>query len=298
MYRNLDFESLGISGRQSELIELTLSFGFKGFNLDLTAFAQQVGEHGLDRARRLIDSARLRLGSFALPLDCDADEDGFKAGLAKLPEHAKLASDIGCTRCRATLTPANDVLPYHECFELYRRRFREIGEVLGEHSIRLGIGFQAPAHCRKNRAFQFIHTFDALLLLVKSVTSPHVGVCLDVWHWHVSGGTFEQLDALTVGDVVCVDLSDASTMAGDDNVDDSTRELPSAGSEAGGIIDAPRVLTALAKLGYDGPVTPTAHPDRLDGLRRDEIVKKAGESLDAAWTVAGLSKRGKLVASS
>ena len=297
MFRNLDVESLGIAGRQSELIELALSFGFKGLNLDLQDFSRQVEEHGLDRARRLIDSAKLQLGSFQLPLDCDADEDEFKTGLARLSEQVKPAAEIGCTRCRAALTPANDVLPYHECFELYRRRFRQIGEVLGEHGIRLGVGFQAPAHCRKNRTFQFVHTFDAFLLLVKSVASPHVGICLDVWHWHVSGGTFEQLEVLTFDDVVSLDLSDASTMAGDDNVDDSMRQLPSAGPESGGIIDAPRILTTLAKIGYDGPVSPTADPESLGGLRRDEIVKKAGEAMDAAWTAAKLSKRGKLATS-
>ena len=41
MFKNLDFEALGVSGHQSELIELTLSYGFKGFDLDLAAFAHQ-----------------------------------------------------------------------------------------------------------------------------------------------------------------------------------------------------------------------------------------------------------------
>jgi sugar phosphate isomerase/epimerase len=298
MFKNLDFEALGVSGHQSELIELTLSYGFKGFDLDLGAFAQQVEKHGLDRARRLIDSAKLKLGSFPLPVDCDAPEETFHRELEKLPKQIKLAADVGCTRARATIAPANDSLPYHECFELYRRRFRQIGEVLADGDLRLGVGFIAPAHHRRGRAYQFISTFDALLLLVKSVGAANVGICFDSWHWHVSGGLTETLEALMAQDIVTVTLADAQTAAGDDNVDESTCVLPCEGPEAGGLIDMRRILTRFAQIGYDGPVTPRAHPGCFEGLRRDEIIKQAGEALDKVWAAAKLSKRGKLVGSS
>ncbi len=298
MFKNLDFEALGVSGHQSELIELTLSYGFKGFDLDLGAFAQQVEKHGPDRARRLIDSAKLKLGSFSLPVDCDAPDESFRRDLEKLPDQAKLAADVGCTRTRVTIAPANDLLPYHECFELYRHRFRQIAGVLADSGVRLGIGFIAPAHHRRGRDYQFISTFDALLLLVKSVGADNVGICFDSWHWHVSGGATETLEALMAQDIVTVVVSDAQTVAGDDKVDESTCVLPSEGPAAGGLIDTPRILTRLAQIGYDGPVTPRAHPSCFEGLRRDEIIKQAGEALEKVWTAAKLSKRGKLVVSS
>ena len=47
MFRNLSTEGLGVSGRQSEIIELALSFGFKGIDLDLVDFQQQVQVNGL-----------------------------------------------------------------------------------------------------------------------------------------------------------------------------------------------------------------------------------------------------------
>ena len=48
-------------------------------------------------------------------------------------------------RVHGDVEPYNDDLPYHENFELHRRRFGEIGELLARHSIKLGLTFQAAA---------------------------------------------------------------------------------------------------------------------------------------------------------
>ena len=68
MFKNLNTEALGLSASQSELIELALSFGFKGIDLDVVDFSAQVKEHGLPKARRLLDSAKLKIGAFKLPV--------------------------------------------------------------------------------------------------------------------------------------------------------------------------------------------------------------------------------------
>ena len=39
MFKNLSPETLGISGQQNEVIELALSFGFKGIDLNAVEFA-------------------------------------------------------------------------------------------------------------------------------------------------------------------------------------------------------------------------------------------------------------------
>lgn len=36
MYKNLNAEVLGVSGRQSELIELAMTYGFIGLDVDIT----------------------------------------------------------------------------------------------------------------------------------------------------------------------------------------------------------------------------------------------------------------------
>ncbi len=61
-----------------------------------------------------------------------------------------------------------------------------------------------------------------------------------------------------------------------------------------GTIDTAAFLTLLGELGFDGPVTPRAHRSRVEGMRRDQLVKLAGSRLDEAWKAAHLTASGKL----
>jgi len=294
MYKDLNIEYLGISGRQNELIELTLSHGFKGFNLDVDQFAQQVKRDGIDSARRLIDSARLRLSTFRLPVDVDTNEPDYQEQLEALKATAELASSVGCKICRAVAPPAGDVLAYHDHFELCRRRFSEIAEVLAQFDVSLGLELRAANSYRQGRGYAFIHTVDSLMMLLKTINMPNVGLVLDVWQWHVAGGTPDHLSVLDPGDIVALELADAETELGDDTASESTRRLP---GETGNI-DSALYLRLLAERGFEGPVTAKADPAQFDGLNRDAIAKQAAEAIDQAWQAAGLSRKGKLVPTS
>jgi len=65
MFKNLNPAAIGISGHQSEIIELALTYGFAGIDLNIAEFATRARLKGLPYARRLIDSARIRVGTFA-----------------------------------------------------------------------------------------------------------------------------------------------------------------------------------------------------------------------------------------
>ena len=293
MFKNLCVEALGVSGQQNEVIELALSNGFKGIDIDLADFAQQVEARGLGHARRLIDSSRLKVGTFALPIDWQLDDnDQFRSEIDKLRRFVELAQQIGATRATATIQPASDHKPYHENFEFHRRRFGEIGDVLGEYDIQLGLGFVAPAREREGRAFQFIQAADALLMLISSIAAPRVGLMLDLWHWHLGGGTLEQLRRLTADRIVKVIVSDADAGALAKDAAPEARRLPG----ETGIIDAPAVLAHLAEIQYAGPVTPKAHASAFKGQSRDKTVRQAAAALDQIWNAAGLNSSGKLAA--
>ncbi len=286
MFKNLNLEALGVSGRPSEIIELTLSNGFKGLDLDLVDFAAQVQTSGLAHARRLFDSARLKYGSFPLRLDWDLDPLGFKKELdAQLPLF-ELAQKIGCTRAVATVQPASDQRPYHENFDTHRRRFLELGDVLGGYGIRLGIGLSTDLKARAGRLFQFIHSVDPFLLLLKSVDSPNVGLALDLWDWHIGGGTLEQIQAVAER-VVSVNLADVDPGMTVANADENTRRLPGTTGE----VDATAVLSVLAAVRYDGPVTVVPSKAVFQGQGREKIVKQTATALDAIWKAAGIGAR-------
>jgi sugar phosphate isomerase/epimerase len=291
MFKNLNPEALGVSARDSELIELVLSHGFKGLDLDMVALAEQASTQGLDKASRLITSARLKIGSFRLPVRWHDDSPDYKADLERLPALAEMAAKLGCTRSTTAIESGSDARPYHENFEFHRRRLAEIAAVLGAHKIRLGIDFVAPVYYRADRRFQFMQTFDEVLLLLRSTDSTNVGLALDTWHWHLGGGKIEQLRTLSADRIVTVTLADAPEEESAQTARFESRRL---GIE-GGAIDLPAVLTALAEMRYDGPVTPAPDKSQFGGISRDKLVKAVAASLDQIWKAAGLSPAGKLV---
>ena len=84
MFRNLSTVGLPLSGRPSELIELALSFGFDGMDIDIIDFQQQAEVYGAAHARRLMVSARLKSGMFQLPVHLTADDATFAEDLKAL----------------------------------------------------------------------------------------------------------------------------------------------------------------------------------------------------------------------
>ena len=92
MFKNLSPSALGVSGHESEIIELALTYGFKGVDLQVAEFATRAKLRGMPYARRLIDSAKIRVGTFQLPFDWDTEDELFKKELEKLPEYARAAA--------------------------------------------------------------------------------------------------------------------------------------------------------------------------------------------------------------
>lgn len=290
MFKNLDPTALGVTGHQSEIIELALTYGFQGMDIDIVEFAGRVKLHGMKYARRLIDSAKIRIGTFWLPLDWDVDEEVFRRELEKLAEYARLAAELGCTRCACTIAPANDKRPYHENFEFHKRRFTEICRAMEPVGVRLAIGFRAAEALRRERAFQFIHEFDALMLLVNMVGASNVGVLVDAWDLYVSGGSVESIRGLPAQQIVAIRLADLPPEVPLNEISEEQRLLPGASGRA----DCVAVLAAAAQMGYDGPVTIKADRKAFESTRRDRIVRQAAEVMDRLWKAAGLDSAGKL----
>jgi len=285
MFKNLSPSALGVSGHQSEIIELALTYGFSSMDLSITEFAAAMRIKGVEYARRLIDSAKLRIAEFPLPFDWDTDDAQFQKNLGRLPEYTQAAAELACTRAVATIAPAGDKRPYHENFEFHRRRLSELGTALAGAGVRLAVGFQAAEYLRKNQAFQFIHDLDALVQLVGMVNSPAVGLLIDTWDVAVCGGTPESLKKLPPQQIVAVQVAEAPAEGAPAEFNEGSRLLP--GDEKGRGQVAP-MLTALAELGFDGPVTPKPSRSAFPNRKRDLVVKLAAESLDRVWKAANL----------
>lgn len=275
MYLNLNAGALGVSGRQSELIELALTYGFKGFDLDFVPLVKQVDLHGYEHAARFIESANIKIGGFDLPVRWQGDDSDFHEDLDRLSKLGEIAARLGATGCRTVVMPASVDRPYHENFEFHRQRFTKIAEVLLPHSIRLGLDFLATAPHREGLQHQFIHSPDALMTLAKTVGVDNIGVAVDVWQWLVSGGSWEPLRELSADEIVHVRIADVPKGVATDSISDDQRVLPSADDDN----DISALMNHLQEISYTGPVTPFPHPSQFSGQTRETMVRMAGSSI-------------------
>jgi len=276
MYLNLNTQALGVSGRQSELIELALTYGFKGIDTDIDHLVRQTELHDFEHAARFLSSANLRIGGFDLPVRWQGDDGPFEEDLARLAAIADVASQIGTAGCRTVVMPASDERPYHENFEFHRQRFTKIAEVLAPHSIRLGLDFLATARHRENLQHQFIHSPDALVTLAKTVGMENVGIAVDVWQWQVAGASWDPLRELSAQEIVSVRIADVPANFDPATISDDERLL----CTANGTVDAATIIKLLIDADYDGPVTPYPHASQFAGVTRDALVRRASESVD------------------
>ncbi len=285
MYRNLNPQALGISGRQWELIETALTHRFLGLDIDIGEIVQKAKTHGMDVATQFFTSARVKIGGFELPVRWTGSIVDFKTDLAGLKPVLDAATALGASRCYTTIRPTSEDLPFPDNFKFQTERLTELAAALAERGIKLGLCLEAAEAQRNNGGYQFIYQADPLLLLLQSIGADNVGLWLDVWNWHVGGGNVEKLRALRVSQIIGVRLSDLPAEV----VDPTTalaeqRLLPG----EGGQIDSVAYLSLLQELGYEGPISVAAHPSQYKGIKREALVKKAASVMDSLWTAAGI----------
>jgi sugar phosphate isomerase/epimerase len=282
MYKNLSAEGLGIFGRQSELIELSLTYGFRGLDLDILDLVKRAQTQGVAQACRFLKSAQIEVGGFELPIRWLADDATFKADLPQLQTALEISSFLGGKGCYAMIQPGSDDLPYHENFELHRRRLAEVAGLLAKHEMRLGLGLlAAPAH-RLEKRFEFINQADALLTLIKTIGAPNIGLLFDTWNWRVGGGSLDQLRDRGRDFIVAVRIADAPADIDPATAEETDRLLPT----DGGAADIPGVMQLLGELEYEGPVSLFPHPSRFEGRTREANVQTAKGILEDLFKIA------------
>ncbi|MDA8744092.1 sugar phosphate isomerase/epimerase [Rubripirellula amarantea] len=289
MIKNFSPGSLGINGRQSELIELALTYGFKGMDVDMQEMLRraQRSEGGIADASKYLDAAKkqfdIKIGGFDLGINLDADEDAFVAAVGALHPVADLAKQLGAARAYCKLPAATDRLPYHEYFEAQTARLRQIAEVLGARDIKLGIGFSAGKELAEGKEFPFVRNVEGFVSLVKGVGSG-AGFYVDTWDWVVGEGAMDQISELSVDQIVAVRLCSLTPEADPAKAQSFERVVP----EADGLLNHVKLVAHLASIGFEGPISPGAHGKSYKGQTRESIVQAAQEAIDGIFTEAGL----------
>ena len=283
MYKNLNAGLIGISGRQSELIELALTYGFRGIDIDLSDLVKRSQRGSFETAARFLTSGKLKLSGFEAPIDLDSDDEAFAVQMAALTASAEVAKRIGAMTAMLRVPPATDRLPFHEFFSVIHKRIDEIAEIFGKEEIQVGLYFTAIPSNAEGKQFKFVGDVTGFLALFRSCTAKNVGIIFDSWSWHIGGGAADQLAELPVDRIFGIRIADLVEDVSLKDVTSKERLLP--GSNA--TVDNVRFVRHFAEAGYKGPVTAMGYPLNT-GSTRDSSVSLAQDALDVVLEEAGV----------
>jgi sugar phosphate isomerase/epimerase len=207
----------------------------------------QIAAHAVSDVAQILAARELVVGGVPLPLEFRRDEDTYRRDLNALPELAHRAAELGARVFHKAL-PASSDLPKAELLSVLRRRISECARVLDAHGLQLALEVYGPLHLRREARYVFIVSFPEAAVFAQSC-GENVGVLLDAWHWHHSGGTRE--DIVDFGRLVQhVHVADAPDRPPEEIRDDE-RLLPGEG-----VVDFRGFFSALSVVDYAGVVTP------------------------------------------
>ena len=278
MYKILNSRGLGVAGKQNELIELALTHGFNGVEVDMVDLVGRHDTLGKQFACQFLQSAKIDLGTFRLPIDLGAPDDVYTASIAKLDTILDLASTLNAKCCYVEILPNSEHFAFQDNFQKHQSRLQELSERFAESSIKIGLALKACNSKTADGDFKFIHTGEELLTLVKAVGQDNVGLCLDSWEWIASGGTIEQLTAAGVANLLTeLRLADVAEGADLESIKTSDRTaLP--GDKVGSI--AVKLCKSILENGVDIPMSVSTDLSTYADGARDAIVGKLSKQLD------------------
>ncbi len=167
----------------------------------MTKLEHHLQSHSIDDVKRLLEKFRMQ-----------APVASFQGGLlASQGEARRAAWELFVSRlqlCKelsiATLVVACDVPgPLDEItIQRVQQSLVQAAEAAEQHSVRLALEFQADSAIGNN-----LLTASAL---VSEVGSPHLGICLDAFHFYVGPSQTEDLGCLTRDNLFHVQLCDVA----------------------------------------------------------------------------------------
>jgi sugar phosphate isomerase/epimerase len=287
MFKALGPGAIGIQSLSLvSVVAVASKTGFTGVEINIREVASLVESQGLNYVRELFEDYDVRPSHWGLPVAW-RDEQRWQDDLETLPALAECARQLNCLRTATWCPPASDERPFKENFTWHKARFGAIAAVLADYDCKLGIEFIGPQTLRDGHPYPFIYTLEGMMELAVAIGTGNVGLLLDVWHLYTSGGSAEDISAITADNVVLVHVNDAPAGIAREAHIDSKRCLPM----ETGVIQAPAMLRVLDALGYDGPVMAEPFSQSLNELGQKKPLSAAARtmhSLEQLWAASGL----------
>jgi len=271
VYRCVSPGAIGINLSWEACLPLARDSRFEGIDVPL--------EEGIpgERYREGLSKFHLKPGGTGFPVRVSEDRTAFEAQISKLPAIAARAQAAGVTRFATWILSWSDTLPYRENFKLHAAQLGQAARILQDHGCRLALEFLGPRSLREGHRYTFAHTIEQMLELGDAV-GKNVGLLLDAYHWYTSVSTLDQLLELENRQVVYVHINDAPGVPVEKQ-QDQVRRIAGEGVA----IDLPGFLSALRKIGYDGPVVPEPFVPELAQMPPDKAMARVAEGLKRVW---------------
>ncbi|MEM9589537.1 MAG: sugar phosphate isomerase/epimerase, partial [Planctomycetota bacterium] len=105
MFKNFSPQAMGINGRQSELIELALTYAFRGMDVDMQDMLRRSQRSSVEDATKYLRATEIKIAGFNLGVDLDADDETFTSQVGTLHPLTELAGELGA-HCAYVRVPA------------------------------------------------------------------------------------------------------------------------------------------------------------------------------------------------
>src|SRR5262249_50625093 len=149
-------------------------------------FLRSISESQLSELRDGLKAKNLVWGAAGLSVDFRGGQASFQNGITKLADEAAALRRAGASRIGTWISHAHKNLTYVANFKQHAARLREVGKVLGEHGVRLGLEYVGPKTSWTAMRYPFIHTMAEMRELIATIGLPNIGLVLDSWHWYTA----------------------------------------------------------------------------------------------------------------
>lgn len=274
---NLNVGQIGVRANPLEAVQLARKYGYRS----ITPMSSAMAKYSQDQMKRLtseMKAAGLSWGAAAVGPFFHADQTRFDERKQRIAAQAKELHRAGVTRCFTWVPPSSNELTYRANFSLHVKRTGEIGRLLAEHGLRIGLEYLGTKTLVLKAKFPFVQTLAEMKELTDEVALKNVGLALDSWHWFHAGDTEQDILSLTNRQVVTADICDAPAGVPRHQLPDSPRKLPC----TTGVIDLKPFLSGLVKIGYDGPLGTEPFDRSLRELSTEQAMTVATNAMKKA----------------
>ncbi len=196
--------------------------------------------HSSDDFRQLLAAHQLEapVASFQGGL-FTSQQDARREHWAHFSRRLELCRAVGIGTLVIAADPAGPLT--HDAVRGIRSSLSEAAELASGHGVRLALEFQARSAMPNN--------LETAAALVAEVGHPHLGICLDAFHFFTGPSKTEDLEYLSAANLFHVQLSDLAAQPRE-LATDADRILPGDGD-----FPLAEIVRRMVEIGYDGCVS-------------------------------------------